>query len=132
MNNVTSEHGKVEVLNRAPEEFSQIDQLETLAHLMDNAFEIPGTKIRFGIDSFIGLIPVLGDTISLAISAFIMSYAKQINLPKHKIWQMRFNAFMDWLIGIVPFIGDAFDVAWKANRKNVKIMKDHIEKQNII
>lgn len=99
---------------------------------MDNAFQIPGTNIRFGVDSFIGLIPVLGDTISVAISAFIMSYAKQINLPKHKIWQMRFNVFMDWLIGIVPFIGDAFDVGWKANIRNIKIMRDHLEKENII
>lgn len=128
---MSSQHGKVEVLGKPPEEFSQIEQLEVLAQLLDSAFTIPGTKINFGIDSLIGLIPVLGDTISLAISGFIMSYAKQINLPKHKVWQMRFNVFMDWLIGLVPFIGDAFDVGWKANKRNVKIMRDHIEKQNI-
>lgn len=132
MNDVPSQHGKVEVLNQAPEEFSQIDQLEVLAQILDSAFTIPGTKINFGVDSLIGLIPVLGDTISLAISGFIMSYAKQINLPKHKIWQMRFNVFMDWLIGLVPLIGDLFDVGWKANKRNVKIMRDHIEKQNIL
>ena len=132
MNDAPSSHGKVEALDRPPAELSQIDQLDTIAQLMDNAFQIPGTNIRFGIDSFIGLIPVLGDTVSVAISAFIMSYAKQINLPKHKIWQMRFNVFMDWLIGIVPFIGDAFDVGWKANIRNIKIMRDHLEKENII
>jgi len=132
MHDTPSSHGKIEILDRPPVEFSQIDQLDTLAQLMDNAFEIPGTKIRFGVDSFIGLIPVLGDTISVAVSAFIMSYAKQINLPRHKVWLMRFNVFMDWLIGIIPFIGDAFDVGWKANLRNIKIMRDHIEKENII
>lgn len=132
MNNVTSQHGKIEVLNKKPEEFSQIDQLEALAHLMDGAFTIPGTKINFGIDSFIGLIPILGDTISLAISGFIMSYAKHMGVPKHKIWLMRFNIFIDWLIGLIPFIGDAFDVGWKANKRNVAIMRKHIEKQNIL
>ena len=132
MDNAPSEHGKIETLNRPPGEFSDIDHLDTLATLMDSAFQIPGTNIKFGVDSFIGLIPVLGDTISLAISAFIMSYAKQIQLPKHKIWMMRFNVFIDWLIGIVPLIGDLFDIGWKANRKNIKIMRDHIEKQNIL
>ncbi len=132
MEDISTQHGKIEILDRKPEGFSQIDQLEALAHMLDNAFVIPGTNIRFGVDSLIGLIPVLGDTISLAISAFIMSYAKQINLPKHKIWHMRFNVFIDWLIGIIPFVGDAFDIGWKANRRNVKIMRDHIEKENVI
>ncbi len=132
MDDIDTQHGKVEVLNKPPEEFSQIDQLELMAQLLDSAFTIPGTKINFGVDSLIGLIPVVGDTISLAISAFIMSHAKKINLPKHKVWHMRFNVFMDWLIGMIPLIGDIFDVGWKANKRNVKIMRDHVEKENVL
>ena len=126
-----TEHGKIEILDSQESPPLALDQLDTLASLMDSAFTIPGTKINFGIDSLIGLIPVIGDTLSLAISAYIMQYARQIELPKHKVWHMRFNVFMDWLIGLVPLIGDLFDIGWKANKRNVKIMRDHVEKQTI-
>lgn len=132
MSDYISNHGKVEVLEASPTYNAQLDQLDFLATMMDNAFFIPGTNIRFGLDSIIGLVPVLGDTITVAVSAFIISHAKHLDMPKHKIWHMRFNIFMDWLIGCVPLIGDLFDVGWKANRRNVKIMRDHVEKQNIV
>jgi hypothetical protein len=109
-----------------------IQALEGLAHIMDSAIVIPGTSIRVGIDSLIGLIPGIGDTISALISSYIVQQASKYNLPWHLKLHMAFNIFMDWLIGIVPLIGDLFDIGWKANIRNVELLKKHIAKQTII
>ncbi len=113
-----------------PEETS-FDDLDFLADLMDNKFTIPGTSIRFGIDSLIGLIPGIGDTISLLISSYIVRRAHEYGVPHHVKARMAFNIFVDWLIGIVPFIGDIFDVGWKANRMNVDLLKKYAKKVKI-
>lgn len=105
-----------------------IDMLESLAHLMDRAFTVPGTQIRVGLDSIIGLIPGIGDTIAVAVSGYIYSFAKKAGVPWHKRTVMLWNIFIDWLIGLVPLIGDIFDVGWKANLKNVAIIKAHYAK----
>ena len=109
----------------------EVQMLETLAHLMDSAFVIPGTSMRVGVDSLIGLIPGLGDTISALISRYIVKQASKYNLPWHLKLKMSFNIFIDWLIGIIPLIGDLFDVGWKANTRNVELLKKHLEKQTI-
>ena len=102
--------------------------LKALSQLMDNAFTIPGTKIRFGLDSLIGVVPVLGDTLGLIISSYIVSVAHKIGVPWHVKARMTWNIFVDWLVGIIPFLGDAFDVAWKANLKNVALLEKHMQK----
>ncbi len=104
-------------------------QLKQLAHLMDGVFTFPGTNIRFGLDSIIGVLPIIGDTLSVAISGYIYSFAKDAGVPFHRRVQMIWNIFIDWLIGIIPFLGDIFDVAYKANTKNLKIIINHVEKQ---
>ncbi len=107
-----------------------VDDLDFLADLMDNKFTIPGTSIRFGLDSLIGLLPGIGDTISLLVSGYIVRRAHEAGVPHHIKARMLFNIFVDWLIGIVPFIGDIFDVGWKANRKNVDLLKKHLNRKN--
>ena len=106
-----------------------IDALAQLSFLMDRAFAIPGTNIRFGLDSLLGLVPVIGDTIGLAISGYIYTFAKKTGVPFYLRAKMLWNIFVDWLIGLVPFLGDLFDVAWKANTKNIKIIADYHAKQ---
>ena len=104
-------------------------QLQALADWMDSKFVIPGTKIRFGLDSIIGLIPGLGDTASAAVTAFIIAKAGKYNLPFHVKMRMAWNGFLDWLVGLIPFFGDIFDVGFKANRKNVALIVEHLERQ---
>lgn len=104
-------------------------KLQKLADLMDSTFIIPGTHIRFGIDSIVGLIPVVGDTLTTAVSWYIYSFAKGAGVPGHKRMLMVWNIFIDWLIGLIPLFGDIFDVAFKANRKNVRIIMKHVESQ---
>lgn len=105
----------------------ELEQLEWLAHLMDSAFIIPGTNTRIGIDSIIGLVPGVGDTVSAAVSAYIIHRARKMGVGPAITARMSWNVFVDWLIGLVPFAGDAFDVAWKANKKNVELLKTHLK-----
>lgn len=105
-------------------------KLRKLSDLMDKAFVIPGTNIRFGIDSIVGLIPVVGDTLTTAVSVYIYSFAKTAGVPRHKRMQMVWNVFADWLIGLIPVLGDVFDVSFKANSRNMRIIMTYVENQS--
>ena len=107
----------------------QMQQLDALANLMDSAFVIPGTKITVGLDAVIGLLPVVGDTLSVLVSSYIVKEAHRLGVPGHVKLRMGGNIFMDWLIGLVPLAGDLFDIGWKANRKNVELIRRHIAKR---
>lgn len=98
---------------------------ESLASLMDSRFSVPGTDIRLGLDTLIGLIPGIGDTIGLGVSGYIISRAVQIGVPKPKLTLMAMNVFLDWSIGLIPLIGDIFDWGWKANNRNAHIMRSY-------
>lgn len=106
-----------------------LSKLRKLSVLMDKAFLIPGTNIRFGVDSIVGLIPVIGDTLTVAVSAYIYSFAKPAGVPWHKRTRMLWNIFVDWLIGLIPLVGDIFDIGFKANSKNVDIITAYVEAQ---
>ncbi len=106
---------------------NDIIKLDQLADLMDNKFVIPGTDMRVGLDAIIGLVPGIGDTVSMVISGYIIHKARQHGAGPVLISRMSYNVFMDWLIGLVPLVGDFFDVGWKANRRNVDLLKAHLE-----
>ena len=111
--------------NVNPTKHNDIDKLKNLADWMDSRFSIPGTNIRFGFDSILGLIPGIGDTVTLASTAYLLGKAGKYNVPAHAKAKMVRNAFLDWLIGLVPLIGDIFDIGWKANQKNVEIIRKY-------
>lgn len=100
-----------------------------LAILLDSAFIIPGSKMSFGIDSLIGLLPVVGDAISLALSGYIIVLARRCGVSHWTAGRMVTNALIDFGLGSIPIAGDAFDVAWKANRKNVALLEKHLHKR---
>ncbi|TCO78477.1 DUF4112 domain-containing protein [Chromatocurvus halotolerans] len=104
---------------------SQLMKLQKLSDLMDRAFVIPGTNIRYGLDPILGLIPGVGDTLTLAVSLYIYSSAKRAGVPWRKRVQMLWNVFVDWLIGLIPVLGDLFDVSFKANSRNMRIIMDY-------
>jgi len=111
-----------------PEPPRQIDQeLEFLARLMDSAFVVPGLGIRFGLDPLLGLIPGLGDAISTFVSLYILSAAVRYEVPRVTMLRMGLNIVLDSALGAVPIVGDMFDVAWKANVKNVDLLRRSIE-----
>jgi len=112
---------------RHEQEATQLAQLESLAKLMDAQFNIPLLPIPIGLDTIIGLIPGVGDTISLGVAGYIVLGAHRMDMPKGQLAQMGGNILIDWIIGLVPIIGDLFDVGWRGNMRNVKIARAHLE-----
>jgi hypothetical protein len=97
--------------------------LQWLASLLDDIFQIPGTGIRFGLDPLLGLVPGIGDLLTGAASFLIIFSAWQRQIPRVTVARMVANVAIDTLVGSVPLLGDAFDVAWKSNRKNINLLE---------
>lgn len=106
-------------------------RLDALAKLMDSAIAIPGTKIVMGLDALLGLLPVVGDAISSAISGYIIWEARRLGASRWLVARMAGNAAIDAVVGSVPVLGDVFDVAFKANRKNLALLQRHIERHGV-
>ena len=102
----------------------RIARIDALATLLDTAFILPGINVRFGFDALIGLVPGIGDAITTAMSLYIVHEARQLGAPRHLIVRMLGNVLLDGLVGAVPLVGDAFDVLWRANRRNVRLLQD--------
>ncbi|MDQ3001017.1 MAG: DUF4112 domain-containing protein [Fibrobacterota bacterium] len=102
-------------------------KLDSLAWLLDSSVQIPGTRWRVGLDAFIGMIPVLGDAIGAALSTYIMIMAAKMGIPRVTLLRMGFNVSLEAVVGLIPFVGDLFDFAWKANRRNVDLLRAHLE-----
>jgi hypothetical protein len=107
----------------------RLARLDALAKLLDVAFIVPGTNVRYGIDGLIGLIPVVGDLITTAISLWLVREARALGAPWHLTMRMLGNVALDGAVGIVPLVGDAFDVMFRANVRNVKMLQRWLEKQ---
>jgi hypothetical protein len=107
----------------------RLARLDALARLLDVAFVVPGTNIRYGIDGLIGLIPVIGDIITTAISLWLVREARALGAPWHLTMRMLGNVALDGAVGIVPLVGDAFDVMFRANVRNVRLLRRWLEKQ---
>lgn len=104
-----------------------LERIRLLANLLDNQFQIPGTTQRIGLDGLIGLVPVVGDLVSMALSAYLIYLARSLNISKVVQARMMFNLFIDAGVGAIPVAGDIFDIAFKANRKNLKLLEKHLE-----
>jgi len=104
-----------------------LQRVDALARLMDSAFVIPGLNLRVGLDSLIGLVPGVGDAVTTAVGAYIVYEARRLGLPKHKIARMIGNVAFDSVLGAVPLAGDVFDVFFKSNTRNLRILREHLE-----
>jgi hypothetical protein len=104
-------------------------RLDALARLLDVAFILPGTNIRYGIDGIIGLIPVVGDLITTAISLWLVREARALGAPWHVTGRMLGNVALDGVVGMVPLAGDAFDVMFRANIRNMRLLRRWMDKQ---
>jgi Domain of unknown function (DUF4112) len=105
---------------------TKVNRLRRLSHLLDNAIPIPGTGYRVGIDPILGLLPGGGDTVAGALGAYIIVEAARMGLPRKVVGQMVGNIIFDSLVGIVPVLGDLFDVGWKANVRNIALLEKHL------
>lgn len=108
-----------------PEGSGAFRTLEDLAWVLDSSIEIPGIRFRIGLDSMVGLVPVLGDVLGAAISAYILWLGARMGATRATLLRMSLNVALEALAGTVPLLGDVFDMAWKANRRNVELLKAH-------
>jgi hypothetical protein len=107
----------------------RVARLDALASLLDTAFILPGTNVRFGLDALIGLVPGIGDAITTAMSLYIVHEARQLGAPLHLIIRMLANVALDGFVGAVPVVGDAFDVMWRSNRRNMRLLQEWLERE---
>ena len=103
--------------------------LDWLAELLDSRFRIPGTNIRFGLDSLIGLVPGVGDGATGVIGLYLIMRAWGHGAPFLTILHMLWNMLLDMTLGAIPLLGDIFDVAFRSNVKNVRLLQKHIDKK---
>lgn len=102
--------------------------LRTLVRVLDDAFVIPGTNMRFGLDAVLGLIPGVGDVTGGVMSGMVILAAQRAGAPRSIIARMVANAAIDMIVGTVPLLGDLFDAGWKANRKNLDLLDRYLER----
>jgi hypothetical protein len=107
----------------------RLARLDAIAKLLDIAFILPGTNIRYGIDGIIGLIPVVGDIIATALSLWLVREARALGAPWHVTARMLGNVAIQGVVGTVPVAGDAFDVLFRANIRNVRMLRRWMDKQ---
>jgi hypothetical protein len=108
-----------------------LERLEWLANIMDTAIVLPG-NIRIGADAVIGLLPGIGDAITTGLSLWMIKEAHALGASKHVLTRMAGNVAVDAFTGLVPVLGDAFDMFWRANRRNVKLLREHLERESLI
>lgn len=104
-----------------------IKHIDQLARIMDSRFRLPGTNFRFGLDPILGLIPGVGDLTSYAISGLIIYYISRYGASRKLIFMMTANAALDAIIGSIPIIGQIFDFAYKANEKNMRLLREYYQ-----
>ena len=97
--------------------------LDMLAHVLDDYLRIPGTNIRFGLDGIVGLIPGIGDVLGAMASWILILAAWLRGVPRVTLARMLANVAVETIVGTVPVLGDAFDIAWKANRRNLALLQ---------
>lgn len=104
-----------------------LQRLETIARVMDSAVTIPGINVRVGLDATLGLVPAIGDMLAGAVAAYIVFESARLGAPPLLVARMVANVVFDTVIGAVPALGDVFDVAFKANLRNVALLRRHLD-----
>jgi hypothetical protein len=109
-----------------------VDQIDRLSRLLDIAFAIPGTRIRFGVEAFLRAVPGIGDVAASALSCWVLYEAWRLGVPRPLLARMIINVLVEGIAGAVPVAGDLFDIAWRANRRNVRLLREHFEREGLL
>jgi len=105
-------------------------RIETLEFLLERSFTIPGINRPVGLDAIIGLVPVVGDVVTAVMGAYIIWEARNLGMPKWKLWRMMGNLGVDTALGAIPLVGDAFDSLFRSNTRNLRIIRKHLDKHH--
>ncbi len=110
----------------APDALARLARLKKLAWLLDAQFGLPGTKFRFGLNSVLGLAPLAGDVLLGAVGLYIVAEARALGAPTALLGRMMANIAVEVAGGSVPILGDLFDMAFKANLRNLALLEDFL------
>jgi hypothetical protein len=102
-------------------------QARSLAHLLDTAFRVPGTRFRFGVDPLLGLLPGLGDVLGGFLAGYILYIGVRVGAPRSVLLRMFSNVAIDTFLGVIPLVGNLFDAGWKANTRNVALLQRYLD-----
>lgn len=105
-------------------------RIESLEQLLEGLFEVPIIGRKVGLDSIVGLIPVAGDAITAAMGLYLVWEARNLGMPRWQLWRMAGNVGVDSLVGAVPLVGDLFDFAFRSNTRNIRIIRQHLDKHH--
>ena len=105
-------------------------RIEAMEILLERSFRIPGVNFPIGLDAIVGLVPVLGEIVTTAMAAWIVWEARNLDMPRWKIWRMMGNVGLDAALGVVPVVGDAADFLFRSNTRNLRIVKKHLDKHH--
>ena len=105
-------------------------RIEAMEVLLERSFRIPGVNYPVGLDAVVGLVPVLGDIVTTVMGAYLVWEARNLGMPRWKLWRMAGNVAVDTALGIVPVVGDAADFLFRSNTRNLRIVKKHLDKHH--
>jgi hypothetical protein len=111
---------------------TSLERLDQLSALLDIAFLVPGTNIRFGIEAILRLVPGIGDIAASALSCWILYEAHRLGVPPLLLTRMIGNVVIEGMAGAVPIAGNLFDVGWRANRRNVRLLREYFEREGLL
>jgi len=124
--------GGIPELDPYEDEYSSIlKRIERLADWLDGKFLIPGTNFRIGWDGLVGLIPGIGDTLTLIPQLYLIGVAMQLKLGRSLFLKMLLNVLIDWSVGSIPFFGDLFDIVFKSNYRNARLVAEAIREKRV-
>ena len=111
---------------------ASLERLDRLSRLFDIAFLVPGTNIRFGVEAILRLVPGIGDAAASAFSCWVLYEAYRLGVPPLLLARMIGNVVVEGMAGTVPIAGDLFDIGWRANRRNVGLLRKYFEREGLL
>jgi Domain of unknown function (DUF4112) len=111
---------------------ASLERLDRLSRLFDVAFVVPGTNIRFGVEAILRLVPGIGDVAASSLSCWLLYEASRLGVPRHILFRMIANVVVEGVVGAVPVAGDLFDIGWRANRRNVGLLREYFERAQLL
>ena len=115
-------------LGRDPRSVRQ--RVEMMEHVLEKALVVPGTRFRVGLDAIMGVVPVLGDLVTAAMGAWIVWEARNLGMSRWQLLRMSSNVAIDTAIGAIPLVGDGFDLLFRSNTRNLRIIRKYLDKHH--
>jgi hypothetical protein len=111
---------------------ASLERLDRLSRLLDIAFLVPGTNIRFGVEAILRLVPGVGDAAASALSCWVLYEVYRLGIPPILLGRMIGNVLVEGMAGAVPVAGDLFDIGWRAKRRNVRLLREYFEREGLL